>query len=74
MIRQATKMIGLDTNILARYYIQDNSDQEAQKQHLVARRLIVEVVGWTELSLRPTLPLNQSRRLEAAKLTPTDTD
>ncbi len=33
-------MIGLDTNILARYYIQDNSDQEAQKQHLVARCLI----------------------------------
>lgn len=30
-------MIGLDTNILARYYIQDESDSEAQKQHKLAR-------------------------------------
>lgn len=33
-------MIGLDTNILARYYIQDAADGEAQKQHEVARKLI----------------------------------
>ena len=33
-------MIGLDTNILARYYIQDEADQEAQKQHLQAKKLI----------------------------------
>jgi predicted nucleic-acid-binding protein len=33
-------MIGLDTNILARYYIQDEGDEEAEKQHLAARRLI----------------------------------
>ena len=33
-------MIGLDTNILARYYIQDAGDEEAQKQHGAARRLI----------------------------------
>ncbi len=33
-------MIGLDTNVLARYYIQDEGDEEAEKQHLAARRLI----------------------------------
>lgn len=33
-------MIGLDTNLLARYYIQDESDEEAEQQHLAARRLI----------------------------------
>lgn len=33
-------MIGLDTNVLARYYIQDESDAEATKQHESARRLI----------------------------------
>lgn len=33
-------MIGLDTNILARYYIQDESDTEAQKQHELAKKLI----------------------------------
>ncbi len=33
-------MIGLDTNILARYYIQDEGDEEAEKQHLAACRLI----------------------------------
>ena len=30
-------MIGIDTNILARYYIQDESDTEAQNQHLAAK-------------------------------------
>ncbi|SEH08002.1 type II toxin-antitoxin system VapC family toxin [Candidatus Venteria ishoeyi] len=34
-------MIGLDTNVLARYYIQDESDEEAQKQHEIARYLIM---------------------------------
>ncbi|MDG4548885.1 MAG: type II toxin-antitoxin system VapC family toxin [Candidatus Contendobacter sp.] len=33
-------MIGLDTNVLARYYIQDEGDEEAEKQRLAARRLI----------------------------------
>jgi predicted nucleic-acid-binding protein len=33
-------MIGLDTNILARYYIQDEADKEAEKQHQLARTLI----------------------------------
>jgi predicted nucleic-acid-binding protein len=33
-------MIGLDTNVLARYYIEDESDEEATHQHQAARRLI----------------------------------
>ena len=33
-------MIGLDTNILARYYIDDKSDAQAQRQRIAARRLI----------------------------------
>jgi len=33
-------MIGLDTNVLARYYIDDEADGEAQRQRLAARRLI----------------------------------
>ena len=33
-------MTGLDTNILARYYIQDEADKEAEKQHQLARTLI----------------------------------
>ena len=33
-------MIGLDTNILARYYIQDEADKEAEKQHKSARKLM----------------------------------
>ena len=33
-------MIGLDTNVLARYYIDDDADTEAQRQRLAARRLI----------------------------------
>ncbi|WP_428356848.1 type II toxin-antitoxin system VapC family toxin [Methyloprofundus sp.] len=33
-------MIGLDTNILARYYIQDEADVEAEKQHKSARKLV----------------------------------
>ena len=33
-------MIGLDTNVLARYYIDDESDAQAQRQRLAARRLI----------------------------------
>ncbi|MFM2287154.1 MAG: hypothetical protein RL684_297 [Pseudomonadota bacterium] len=32
--------IGLDTNILARYYIEDAGDAEAQKQRERARQLI----------------------------------
>lgn len=33
-------MIGLDTNILARYYVQDAADQEALRQREAARKLI----------------------------------
>jgi predicted nucleic-acid-binding protein len=33
-------MIGLDTNVLARYYIDDQADTEAQRQRLAAQRLI----------------------------------
>ena len=33
-------MIGLDTNVLARYYIEDQSDAEAARQRAAARRLI----------------------------------
>lgn len=33
-------MIGLDTNVLARYYIDDETDDQAQRQRSAARRLI----------------------------------
>lgn len=33
-------MIGLDTNVLARYYVEDRGDAEAKKQRLSARRLL----------------------------------
>lgn len=33
-------MIGLDTNVLARYYVEDKQDAEAGRQHEAARRLI----------------------------------
>jgi predicted nucleic-acid-binding protein len=33
-------MIGLDTNVLARYYIEDADDNEATHQRLAAQRLI----------------------------------
>jgi len=33
-------MIGLDTNVLARYYIEDDTDAEAQRQWLAAQRLM----------------------------------
>jgi predicted nucleic-acid-binding protein len=33
-------VIGLDTNVLARYYVDDASDAEAQAQRQAARRLI----------------------------------
>ncbi len=33
-------MIGLDTNILARYYIEDEADTESNKQRELARRII----------------------------------
>jgi predicted nucleic-acid-binding protein len=33
-------MIGLDANVLARYYIEDKADAQAQRQRVVARRLI----------------------------------
>lgn len=33
-------MIGLDTNVLARYYVDDAADAEARRQRVAARRLI----------------------------------
>lgn len=33
-------MIGLDTNVLARYYIDDKANTQAHRQRLAARRLI----------------------------------
>ncbi len=33
-------MIGLDTNVLARYYVEDAADTEAQRQRAAAQRLI----------------------------------
>ena len=33
-------MIGLDTNVLARHYIDDETDAEAQRERQAARRLI----------------------------------
>ncbi|MCX7167912.1 MAG: hypothetical protein NTV11_16785 [Rhodocyclales bacterium] len=33
-------MIGLDTNVLARYYVEDRKDAEADRQRMAARRLI----------------------------------
>lgn len=33
-------MIGLDTNVLARYYVEDKADAEAERQRAAARRLI----------------------------------
>ncbi len=33
-------MIGLDTNVLARYYVQDEGDAEAVRQHEAARRML----------------------------------
>ena len=33
-------MIGLDANVLARYYVEDRSDAEAERQRVAARRLI----------------------------------
>ncbi len=33
-------MIGLDTNVLTRYYVEDKTDAEAARQRMAARRLI----------------------------------
>ncbi len=33
-------MIGLDTNVLARYYVEDDSDREAERQREAAFRLL----------------------------------
>lgn len=33
-------MIGLDTSVLARYYVADSEDAEAERQRVAARRLI----------------------------------
>lgn len=35
-------MIALDTNILARFYVDDPKDPEAAKQRPIARRLLTE--------------------------------
>ena len=46
-------MIGLDTNVLARYYVEDDADTESQRQRLAARRLI----GLGVVSAVPTIVL-----------------
>ena len=33
-------MIGLDTNVLARYYVDDAADKEATRQRMAAKRLV----------------------------------
>jgi predicted nucleic-acid-binding protein len=33
-------MIGLDTNVLARYYVDDSADREAMKQRRLAQKLV----------------------------------
>lgn len=33
-------MIGLDTNVLARYYVEDKADTQAERQRQAARRLV----------------------------------
>jgi predicted nucleic-acid-binding protein len=38
--RPSSAMIGLDTSVLARYYVEDAGDAEARKQRIAARRLI----------------------------------
>ncbi|MGZ8216390.1 type II toxin-antitoxin system VapC family toxin [Methylomagnum sp.] len=35
-------MIGIDTNILARFYVDDPKDPEAEKQRPIARRIMLE--------------------------------
>lgn len=35
-------MIGLDTNILARFYVDDPNDLQAVKQRPIARRIMTE--------------------------------
>jgi predicted nucleic-acid-binding protein len=35
-------MIALDTNVIARFYVDDPSDEESQRQHLAARRVFAE--------------------------------
>ena len=38
-------MIGIDTNILARFYVDDPKDAEAAKQRPIARRILAESNG-----------------------------
>jgi predicted nucleic-acid-binding protein len=38
-------MIALDTNVLARFYVEDPNDSEAAKQRVIARRVITEAQG-----------------------------
>jgi len=33
-------MIGLDANVLTRYYVEDKADVDAERQRMAARRLI----------------------------------
>ena len=35
-------MIALDTNILARFYVDDPADPEASRQRPIARRIVAE--------------------------------
>lgn len=35
-------MNALDTNILARFFMEDNNDKEAQKQRLIAKKFLIQ--------------------------------
>ena len=51
-------MTGLDTNVLARYYIEDTTDAEAELQREAARRLI-ESGQALMISKTVLLPINR---------------
>ena len=58
-------MIGLDTNVLARYYVEDKADVEAQKQRIAARRLIESgkpwmAWGWPSRTWQPNISVASS--------------
>jgi predicted nucleic-acid-binding protein len=42
MLKEIVKMIALDTNILARFYVDDPEDPEAARQRPIARRILSE--------------------------------
>lgn len=45
-------MIGVDTNVLARFYVEDSSDPEAARQRPIARRILGDPSGvWVPLTV-----------------------